>query len=64
MFGAQSSAFEPTAVRTMADALDEAWAFLEENRDADRDPQETRLALAMCIIDARHRRRLQHQHPS
>jgi len=51
MFGAQSPTFEPTAVRTMADAMDQAWALLEESGNGDRDQQETRLALARCIIE-------------
>ena len=45
MLGAKYSTFDPTAVRTMANALDEAWAVMEENGDASRrDPLETRLA--------------------
>jgi hypothetical protein len=52
MIGAQSPAFDPAAVRTMADALDEAWANMEETGAARRsDPLETRLALARCIIE-------------
>jgi hypothetical protein len=51
MLGAQYPAFDPAAVRTMADALDEAWAILAGNgRGGRSDPQETRLALARCII--------------
>ncbi len=52
MFGAHNSAFEPIAVRTMATALDEAWAIIEGNGKANRhNPQEVRLALARCIIE-------------
>src|SRR5581483_8943756 len=52
MFGAYNPAFGPTAVRTMATALDEAWAIIEENGKAERhNPQEIRLALARRIIE-------------
>jgi hypothetical protein len=52
MFGALSPAFEPTAVQTMADALDQAWAVMEGT--GTMTPQhrlETRLALANRIIE-------------
>jgi hypothetical protein len=52
MFGAPSPAFEPTAVQTMADALDQAWAVMEGTGTV--TPQhrlETRLALANRIIE-------------
>ena len=52
MFGAPYPAFEPTAVQTMADALDQAWAVIENTGSV--TPQhrlETRLALANRIIE-------------
>ena len=48
---AKHPTFEPSAVQVMADAMDEAWAILEE-RDVGRgNPQELRLELAKRIIE-------------
>jgi hypothetical protein len=52
MFGAKNPTFDPTAVQTMADALDEAWTLMEESGTVSRfHPQETKLALARRIIE-------------
>ena len=45
-------AFDPTAVRIMADAFDEAWLIIEEDGDVNRqNRQKMRLALAKCIVE-------------
>jgi hypothetical protein len=52
MFIAKHPAFEPTTVQIMADAVDEAWAILEEKANAtEQNPQEMKLAIAKRIIE-------------
>jgi len=47
-----STTFEPTSVRVMANALDEAWnTLLLTGKAGGRNPIETKLALAKRIIE-------------
>jgi hypothetical protein len=52
LFGSKHPTFDPMAIQTMADAVDEAWAIMKATGHVSpQNPQEMRLALAKSVIE-------------